>query len=191
MADTNKCSFCGFENRIGVLFCEDCGSPLTSSRPSTSTRAIPVLSQEPTLEELQSIIQSPIPGTRPTTRPSGSTIGMFLFKPGQQLWLQIEEAAQPLIVHPTIGVDLTVGRHDLEEPYMPDVDLMPYNALDKGISRRHASLVCSGNRIQIMDLQSSNGTHLNGIRLPPHEPHEIRDSDELRFGNLQMTVHFR
>lgn len=190
MVATNKCSFCGYENRFGVLFCEDCGSPLTNVRTSTSTRAIPVLSQEPTLEELQRIIQSK-PATRPTTRPSGVVVGMFLFQPGQQLWLQIEQVAQPLIMQPTNGVDLTIGRHDLEEPYMPDVDLMPYNALGKGISRRHASLVCSGNRIQIMDLQSSNGTHLNGIRLPPHEPHEIRDGDELRFGNLQMTVHFR
>jgi hypothetical protein len=69
----------------------------------------------------------------------------------------------------TIAIKLTdsivLGRGDdtmLSETY---ADLTAYDAIDKGVSRRHAVLQRIKRTITISDLDSRNGTYLNGDRL--------------------------
>ena len=42
----------------------------------------------------------------------------------------------------------------------------------------------------LLDTYSSNGTYINGHRLPPDEPRALRHGDEVCFGNLTMHVYF-
>lgn len=71
-----------------------------------------------------------------------------------------------------------------------DIDLTPYGAVDKGVSRAHLLLEREHDTIIITDLKSSNHTFLNGQRLMPHEPRILRDNDELRLGHLVLRVTF-
>ena len=64
---------------------------------------------------------------------------------------------------------LVIGRSDKATNVKPDVDLTPYNADVYGISRQHAALVAKSSQLMVVDLNSGNGTYLNGTRLPPHE----------------------
>ncbi|MBN2711849.1 MAG: protein kinase [Planctomycetes bacterium] len=51
------------------------------------------------------------------------------------------------------------------------------------VSRSHAEIGISGNSSYVKDLQSSNGTFLNGIKIPANEPRVLQPGDEIRFGD--------
>jgi pSer/pThr/pTyr-binding forkhead associated (FHA) protein len=80
-----------------------------------------------------------------------------------------------------------IGRSDVNSSYQPDIDLVACNALEKGVSRRHAALVRYQGMIHILDLNSVNGTFLNGERLQPDIPYPLNTDDDLRLGTLNVT----
>ncbi|MCM8774488.1 MAG: FHA domain-containing protein [Candidatus Omnitrophica bacterium] len=51
------------------------------------------------------------------------------------------------------------------------------------ISQRHAKLISAGNEVILIDLQSTNGTFVNGKRI---KEVTLRDGDEIRIGNVIM-----
>src|ERR1700760_2856194 len=58
------------------------------------------------------------------------------------------------------------------------------------VSRRHARLICTGNGgVQLEDLQSSNGTLLNGVRIT--KPTSVTVGDRIQVGRtvLVFTQH--
>ena len=72
----------------------------------------------------------------------------------------------------------TVGR----APKFCDV-ILP----DASVARVHARFYRDkDNELQVMDLNSSGGTYLNGIRLMPNESMEIQPGDEIRIGRLEF-----
>jgi DNA-binding winged helix-turn-helix (wHTH) protein len=54
------------------------------------------------------------------------------------------------------------------------------------ISRRHARIILSGDRITLEDLGSKNGTSLRGIRI--HRVHPLNDGDRIVFGTVAVTL---
>lgn len=71
-----------------------------------------------------------------------------------------------------------------------DVDLSPHEAFKKGVSRQHAALSRVHRNIFLTDLDSANGTYLNGEKLVPYQERIVRDGDEIRLGNLRVRLHF-
>ena len=67
--------------------------------------------------------------------------------------------------------------------YAPLVDGV---ATHPSVSRRHARVIRDGRRFYLEDLNSSNGTRLNGVSLDPFVPRAIAPGDEVRLG--AMTV---
>ena len=55
---------------------------------------------------------------------------------------------------------------------------------DDSVSRIHARFEKVGDVIQLTDMNSTNGTYRNGLRMQPQETVEIEPGDEIRFGNL-------
>lgn len=55
---------------------------------------------------------------------------------------------------------------------------------DHSVSRIHARFEKAGDRVMLTDMNSTNGTYRNGLRMQPQETVEIEPGDEIRFGNL-------
>jgi signal transduction histidine kinase len=68
------------------------------------------------------------------------------------------------------------------------VDLSPFDARRLGVSRRHARLWTTGTGLFLIDLNSTNGTILNGHRLNPGTPFHLGNGDALSLGNLDLIV---
>ena len=68
------------------------------------------------------------------------------------------------------------------------VDLSAHNAKALGVSRHHAKLCPSETGLQVIDLDSTNGTTLNSDVLRENTPYRVSDGDVLSLGKLAITV---
>ena len=68
---------------------------------------------------------------------------------------------------------ITIGRH-------PDSNLV---LADPNVSRNHAEIRPQGDRYAVVDLGSTNGSRVNGLRV---DTQVLEDGDELTFGNTRM-----
>lgn len=57
---------------------------------------------------------------------------------------------------------------------------------EQGISRMHVRFSRVGNKICVTDLNSTNGTFKNGLRLQPNDSEIIEPGDEIRLGKLKF-----
>ena len=73
----------------------------------------------------------------------------------------------------------TIGRPDSGLHSYPDVEI----ELDDAVSRRHAEIVRRGDSYYLVDTGSTNGTLLNGERLPPQEERLLAYGDRIRVGD--------
>lgn len=81
-----------------------------------------------------------------------------------------------------------IGRSDTKISYTPDIDLGTYNALENGVSRRHAVLINYQDGVHLLDLGSVNGTFINNERLSSDTPYPLCSGDELRLGSLDISI---
>lgn len=79
-----------------------------------------------------------------------------------------------------------IGRSDETSDFLPDIDLAKYSARELGVSRRHAALVRYLGTPHLIDLNSVNGTFLNGRRLIPDMPYPVEFESSVRLGTLQL-----
>ena len=104
-----------------------------------------------------------------------------------QLILQPEESTVR-----SLALDLTrlavLGRDDHVIGVYPDVDLTPYDAVDLGVSRRHALLMPTQTGLYIVDLNSTNGTWVDDYYLQPGTKLRLHQGNRIEFGRLAMTV---
>lgn len=164
------CPYCGYGNREGLLFCEECGQGLSDERPgsASSTNVLDGDSSEYAIN---------------------STWGSASLTTAASIIVQIRDAADPLQM--PLADEMLLGRHDATNTRQPDIDLTPYGALEKGVSRLHATIERNEDVLTLIDLGSSNGTHLNGQRLTPHQPRVLREGDEIRLGKLVAHIYFK
>jgi hypothetical protein len=166
-----RCSFCGHENRYGQLFCEECGQNLENDVAAGATLPTRQLDQAP--NDLS----------------AKATWGTARFSSTSSIVIHFRDASDPVEIQPSPRTIL--GRADTTSPIQPDLDLTPYGALEKGVSRIHAAVERSEDTLTITDMGSSNGTHLNGQRLGPDQPRVLRDGDEIRLGKLVAHIYFK
>ena len=76
------------------------------------------------------------------------------------------------------------------EAELQRVSLNPYGAEAAGVSREHAALVREDTMLTLIDLNSTNGTYLNGLPLPAFQSRIVRDGDELQLGILKLIFQF-
>ncbi|HET7322497.1 MAG TPA: FHA domain-containing protein [Longimicrobiaceae bacterium] len=57
---------------------------------------------------------------------------------------------------------------------------------DDSVSRAHAALDHEGGGWRLTDLDSTNGTYVNGVRLAPRVPTPLPDGAEVRFGGVAL-----
>src|SRR5262249_15855955 len=100
-----------------------------------------------------------------------------------------ENVLEPLIVY--ISQQAILGRRTGDETIQPRIDLTPYEAYSKGISRVHAVIRRTEQGLFLEDLGSSNGSWLNGRKLSPHVQVRLTSRDRIRLGNLSLDILFR
>ena len=55
---------------------------------------------------------------------------------------------------------------------------------DSSISRLHARIEKKGEKVFLTDMNSTNGTFQNGLRLQPYEKRKLEEGDEIKFGKV-------
>jgi len=70
------------------------------------------------------------------------------------------------------------------------LDLTELGAHRHGVSRQHCLIWRRGKHLVVTDLDSTNGTYLNGELLRPHEEYVVADGNQLILGTLHATVFF-
>ncbi len=158
-----KCPFCESVYPENTLFCEECGSYLA---PVNEHATDPLLGQ--TAGEV-----AEARGDRAKFR---------------TLVLSIEGGGRFEL---PLSKDVVLGRLDASRAIFPDVDLTGEEGLEKGISRRHARISRRESEVFIEDLNSLNGTFLNGNRLVPELPYPIKDGDQIQLGKLMLTLYLK
>ncbi len=118
-----------------------------------------------------------------------NTAGGGRFEDNMMLRLEIDGAPTPIVIYPKLETSL--GRRDPGTGGAPDIDLTAYAGYRKGVSRNHAMMRLKDKTLEIYDLGSSNGTLVNGIRLSAHQPHALRDGDEITLGKMAIRVLFQ
>lgn len=166
------CPNCNSQNREGLLFCEDCGHDLTGK---AATGILKTKHFEPSSTTSELVAKS--------------TWGTAHFGQESSVVIQVQDTDQPITLKPTGRTIL--GRKDVTSNNYPDIDLTPFGALERGVSRVHAVIERSDETLTLIDMGSSNGTHLNGQRLAPKQPRILRDGDEIRFGKLVAHIYFK
>jgi hypothetical protein len=81
-----------------------------------------------------------------------------------------------------------IGRSDSSSSYAPDIDLAEHGAQNMGVSRRHAVLIRHRGLVHVMDLDSVNGTFMNGKRLSPQIPYLINSGDQISLANMDIVI---
>ncbi|MEO1287477.1 MAG: FHA domain-containing protein [Chloroflexota bacterium] len=108
----------------------------------------------------------------------------------QDMRLKLESGESSDSIIKAVTSELVVGRADNVTDYIPEIDLTPHGAYRLGLSRRHAVILWENERVMVRDLNSRNGTFVNGAIVPGGGTMVLRDGDEVRFGNLAMKVSF-
>ncbi len=95
---------------------------------------------------------------------------------------------QPRVISLPLQKTVTIGRGGGGAEQQPDVDLSSFRALENGVSRWHAQLTHDDDFLSIEDLDSTNGTRINGYQISAHRPYRLRDGDEIEIGRIRMMV---
>jgi serine/threonine protein kinase len=83
---------------------------------------------------------------------------------------------------PVAEETVVLGRNSSTKNIQNDIDLSELD-IKKIISRRHAMIQRANNEFVLYDLESRNGTFVNGVRLSPTQPHTLSSGDVIEFGS--------
>ncbi len=127
---------------------------------------------------------------QPSTSPAFQhLLGNAFFREDASLALYFQGKAEPLVIQPP--AQLAIGRSDNNPMEIPLLDLVPYGAREGGVSRFHALFHRSRRTLAIEDMDSTNGTFINGQWLKPHESQVLHDGDEISLGRLVIQIQFQ
>ncbi len=210
-----KCPQCGTENLDGALFCDECGASLTEVTGAQPEAGVEVPPAEPAPTEVApeaapaevvppvvEAIKCPTCGHEnppdarfcencgaTLTAPAGAPTPTPVEAPPVAVpvaALVIAETGTELPLDFSKG-EVLIGRADPVSRVFPDVDLTPHGGYDAGVSRKHCRIIKQGDQFFVEDLQSTNGTKLNGSFIPPNQPQQIKDGDVLELGAFKVT----
>jgi len=161
------CPSCGAENLPGTLFCVQCGTYLPSGGP---LRTEPLPEQE---------------DGRPA-RPSLNGADFAERERSIRIEVTVQQTGRTMML--SADREILVGRLDAAHGIFPEMDMTTDDGLEQGVSRRHARIYTREGTCFVEDLDSTNGTFLNGERITPYLPYAFHDGDALTFGTLKLDV---
>ncbi len=159
------CPNCKHQEPSGALFCGECGMQLVRLEGQKTQKI------NPEANDLK---------TAPISENSLSSLS--------DTWISLHLLDSGQIIPVSDRTEFTLGRISEKQPIMPDIDLTPYNAFDHGVSRLHAVIRLVSGQATVMDLGSSNGSYLNGVRLIANVESPLKHGDLVAIGKLKIQI---
>ncbi len=166
-----ECSNCGHDEYSGAIFCSECGAQLIYSNTVDTTSFI-------NFEQIEIIDEKSIniPNEKQNKTDNDRSYIIKIIESNEII--QLEE-----------NKEYTLGRVADGQPILPDIDLTVNKAYSYGVSRIHATIKYSGDKIVIVDLESSNGTRVNGQKILPQIEYPINRGDLVALGKLLLKIY--
>jgi hypothetical protein len=163
-----ECPACKHQEFVGTLYCSECGARLVHVSPLPSLVGALAAAERP------GVGTKPAPPEGPSLE-SGAILGLRHIASGEILTL--------------VGRDnYTLGRSVEGQAVIPDIDLARFEGYQHGVSRIHAELRLEEEGLFVVDLDSANGTQVNGKALKPQEPVAVRHGDIITLGQLKLQL---
>lgn len=80
--------------------------------------------------------------------------------------------------------EILIGRNDLANQVIVDIDLTALGGRERKVSRKHARLHFKQGRLLLEDWESLYGTYVNKQKLVPKQPQSIQAGDEIRLAEM-------
>ncbi|MDI6694637.1 MAG: FHA domain-containing protein [Anaerolineales bacterium] len=193
--NSTLCPHCGAQNAAQARFCANCGKPLAPvakpdvgnvcprcQTPIRSTaRFCPNCGYD--IGQQFAATPAPVAVAAPAQQPAHAGAVSAPVTPPATTLLSDMPGTNTLIVrwmggntqrYPITVPTLRVGR-------APDNDVVINHP---AVSSHHLTLFISSGTMTVTDLKSTNGTQLNGQRIPPNSPQPINFGDVIRIGDL-------
>ncbi len=160
-----QCVHCGAANLKGIFICADCGNLVDVLPPEKQTRVL---------------AGTTIFGFSDDHFDTDSTLVLRALQQKRSFQLTAEQLAPEPVI----------GRNTPGHSVRAELDLSKCEAEALGVSRQHSRLNYDTEHkvVKIKDLNSQNGTYINGQKLRPGEIRVIRHGDKLRLGKLELGV---
>jgi len=166
----NFCPVCKGSNDEGALLCAYCGTPLQNEEVDPTTFTMKNVGRfQP------DVLGKPETAEIPASIPEGSVA------------IYVMGETKPIAV--TDVEELILGRRVIEGTD-EIVDLTPFGALEKGVSRKHAVIRKVEGAYEIVDLYSTNGTWVDEQRLLPNKIYPLKSGVKIRLGQLLLYILF-
>lgn len=91
---------------------------------------------------------------------------------GPSVLLSLQGRTMPFVI---VKNETTIGRHESNDISIPE----------QTVTGKHAKIVLENGALTLVDLGSTNGTFVNGVRI---RSHELKSGDRFRLGNVEMTL---
>jgi hypothetical protein len=102
-----------------------------------------------------------------------TTITPNIAKPsGPSVLLSLQGRTVPFVI---TQKETSIGRHDTNDIPIPE----------QTVTGKHAKILLENGTLTIVDLGSTNGTFVNGVRI---RSQELKSGDRFRLGNVEMTL---
>lgn len=168
------CPSCGYANLVGEIFCVECGYLLVEMEGWEQRR----MTQSLPIEQQEAIAAA-----------DQARQGTKTFSDELRLALHMGEGQREVVAVPDQG-EVTIGRVDQFTSVLPTINLTNYNAWERGVSRVHVAIRRDGVNLYLVDLESTNGTFLNGQRVWANNPRLLHHGDRIRLGLFEIDVTF-
>ncbi|NTV62949.1 MAG: FHA domain-containing protein [Oscillochloris sp.] len=106
--------------------------------------------------------------------------------PAPRPHLVIADGGQTLNL-PIDRAEIIVGREDPVSNIFPEIDLTSFGGEAGGVSRQHAKIIHNNGQWKITDLNSTNFTRVDGVRLEPYVETMLHDGARIQFGRVVAT----
>ena len=161
------CSVCKLPNDMDATICQHCKAPLNKSDKEESPTTRRVEKPFVLTEEIKGKITKAFP-------PPSAGLLLFLLNSGAPIGLCKEK-------------EFILGRGGASTS-KPVFDLSDFDAYAMGVSRSHALITAVEDKYVLSDLNSANGTWLNGDRLLPAKPYDLPSGAVIQLGRLKLAV---
>ena len=185
------CPDCGGELRNGVKFCEACRYDFEARAPGESVPPTPTPSVlfpvEPILASVPTVLEPtsmPVVAESSPIQPEAARSKWeAIIVSDPSLYTDLEPGVvcppnEPELVFPLGSADNLIGRRSDKRDLHPEIPLS-----DPGVSHRHAKLLRQPDlSFSLLDVGSTNGTHVNGKEARAGIKVALKDGDSITLG---------